>query len=175
MTQEADNRVPWPKPEGYDPKRYEILRRYLEKSPDVTMAEAIEKIDIGGPSLVRAAAKNNAFTTIATDSAQYSDILDQVTENGATTFELRQKLAGEAFAHTAKYDQAIAEGDNRRELLVVRRRCGANQKLICYCETNFGDLGSHRKFELLPVVWLSLSCCLSHWDWWMLVEGGEEV
>lgn len=77
--------------------------------PDVTMPEAIEKIDIGGPSLVRAAAKNNAFTTIATDSAQYSDILDQVTADGATTFELRQKLAGEAFAHTAKYDQAIAE------------------------------------------------------------------
>ena len=76
--------------------------------PDVTPAEAIEKIDIGGPSLVRAAAKNHAFTTIATDPEQYSAILDQVTAEGATTFELRRKLAAEAFAHTAKYDQAIA-------------------------------------------------------------------
>ncbi len=76
--------------------------------PDVTLAEAIEKIDIGGPSLVRAAAKNHAFTTIATSSEQYPEILDQVTASGATTAELRQKLAGEAFAHTAKYDQAIA-------------------------------------------------------------------
>jgi phosphoribosylaminoimidazolecarboxamide formyltransferase/IMP cyclohydrolase len=74
----------------------------------VTLAEAIEKIDIGGPSLVRAAAKNHAFTTIATDAEQYSAILEQVTATGSTTAELRQKLAAEAFAHTAKYDRAIA-------------------------------------------------------------------
>ena len=77
--------------------------------PGVTLAEAIEKIDIGGPSLVRAAAKNHAFTTIATDAAQYSAILEQVTADGSTTPELRQKLAAEAFAHTAKYDRAIAD------------------------------------------------------------------
>ena len=53
--------------------------------PDVAKAEAIEKIDIGGPSLVRAAAKNHAFTTIATDPMQYSAILEQVSSNGATT------------------------------------------------------------------------------------------
>ncbi len=76
--------------------------------PNVTPAEAIEKIDIGGPSLVRAAAKNHAFTTIATNSAQYAEILEQVAAGGSTTLELREKLAGEAFAHTAKYDRAIA-------------------------------------------------------------------
>jgi len=76
--------------------------------PEVTRPEAVEKIDIGGPSLVRAAAKNHAFTTIATDPEQYSAILDQVTANGATTLELRERLAAEAFAHTAKYDRAIA-------------------------------------------------------------------
>jgi phosphoribosylaminoimidazolecarboxamide formyltransferase/IMP cyclohydrolase len=76
--------------------------------PDVTKAEAIEKIDIGGPSLVRAAAKNHAFTTIATDPGQYPEILEQISKDGATTLELREKLAGEAFAHTAKYDRAIA-------------------------------------------------------------------
>ena len=73
------------------------------------MAEAIEQIDIGGPSLVRAAAKNHAFTTIATSPGQYAEILAQVTSAGATTLELRRKLAGEAFAHTAKYDRVIAD------------------------------------------------------------------
>ena len=75
----------------------------------VTPEEAIEKIDIGGPTMVRAAAKNHAFTTVATDAQQYSEILDQITANGCTTFELRRKLAGEAFAHTARYDRAIAD------------------------------------------------------------------
>ena len=75
----------------------------------VTEEEAIEQIDIGGPTLVRAAAKNHAFTTIATHAAQYSEILDQVAAHGCTTFELRRQLAGEAFAQTACYDRAIAD------------------------------------------------------------------
>ena len=76
---------------------------------DVTPDEAIEQIDIGGPTLVRAAAKNHAFTTIATSAEQYSEILDQVAAHGCTTPELRRRLAGEAFAHTARYDRAIAD------------------------------------------------------------------
>jgi phosphoribosylaminoimidazolecarboxamide formyltransferase/IMP cyclohydrolase len=76
--------------------------------PDVTKPEAIEKIDIGGPSLVRAAAKNHAFTTIATDPVQYPSILAEVSQDGSTSFQLREQLAAQAFAHTAKYDQAIA-------------------------------------------------------------------
>ena len=75
----------------------------------VTQEEAIEQIDIGGPTLVRAAAKNHAFTTIATHAAQYSEILDQIKANGCTTIELRRRLAGEAFAQTARYDRAIAD------------------------------------------------------------------
>ena len=75
----------------------------------VTVAEAIEQIDIGGPSLVRAAAKNHAFTTIATDPSQYAEILSQVTAEGNTTLDLRRRLAGEAFANTAQYDRAIAD------------------------------------------------------------------
>ncbi|MBN2021290.1 MAG: bifunctional phosphoribosylaminoimidazolecarboxamide formyltransferase/IMP cyclohydrolase [Pirellulales bacterium] len=75
--------------------------------PGVTLAEAIEQIDIGGPSLVRAAAKNHAFVTIATDPGQYAEILAQVKAEGATTPELRRKLAGAAFARTAGYDRAI--------------------------------------------------------------------
>ncbi|MEN6558964.1 MAG: bifunctional phosphoribosylaminoimidazolecarboxamide formyltransferase/IMP cyclohydrolase [Thermoguttaceae bacterium] len=83
---------------------------------DVTDDEVIENIDIGGPTLVRAASKNHAFTTIATDASQYSEILDQIAAHGCTTLELRRRLAGEAFAHTARYDRAIAEffaGANR--------------------------------------------------------------
>ena len=76
---------------------------------DVSFDEAIEQIDIGGPTMVRAAAKNHAFTTIATDTTQYSNILEQVQADGQTTPELRRKLAAEAFAHTARYDRAIAD------------------------------------------------------------------
>ncbi len=75
----------------------------------VSLEEAIEQIDIGGPTLVRAASKNHAFTTIATSASQYSEILEQITAHGGTTVELRRRLAGEAFAHTAKYDRAIAD------------------------------------------------------------------
>jgi phosphoribosylaminoimidazolecarboxamide formyltransferase / IMP cyclohydrolase len=77
--------------------------------PGVTREEVIEQIDIGGPTLVRAASKNHAFTTIATHASQYSEILEQIAAHGCTTFELRRRLAGEAFAHTAVYDQAIAD------------------------------------------------------------------
>jgi phosphoribosylaminoimidazolecarboxamide formyltransferase/IMP cyclohydrolase len=75
----------------------------------VTFDQAIEKIDIGGPTMVRAAAKNHAFTTIATDAQQYSAILDEIAANGCTSYELRRRLAAEAFAHTARYDRAIAD------------------------------------------------------------------
>jgi phosphoribosylaminoimidazolecarboxamide formyltransferase/IMP cyclohydrolase len=75
--------------------------------PGVTPAEAIENIDIGGPSLVRAAAKNHAFTAIATEPGQYGLILEEL-RAGGTTLQTRRKLAAAAFAHTAKYDSAIA-------------------------------------------------------------------
>jgi phosphoribosylaminoimidazolecarboxamide formyltransferase / IMP cyclohydrolase len=79
------------------------------RKPGVTLEEAIEQIDIGGPTMVRAAAKNHAFTSIATDARQYAEILKQIQADGRTTLELRRKLAGEAFAHTALYDRAIAD------------------------------------------------------------------
>lgn len=76
---------------------------------DATDAEAIEQIDIGGPSLVRAAAKNHAFVTVATSPTQYIEILELVAAGGATSLEIRRRLAGEAFDHTARYDRAIAD------------------------------------------------------------------
>ncbi len=74
----------------------------------VTFDEAVEQIDIGGPSLIRAASKNHAFVTVATDPEQYAEILDQVSSAGSTTPELRRSLAQAAFARTAVYDGAIA-------------------------------------------------------------------
>ena len=76
--------------------------------PGVSVNEAIENIDIGGPSMVRSAAKNHQFVTIATSPAQYDAILDQVRAHGATTPQLRRELAAAAFVRTAEYDGAIA-------------------------------------------------------------------
>jgi phosphoribosylaminoimidazolecarboxamide formyltransferase / IMP cyclohydrolase len=76
--------------------------------PDATFEQAIENVDIGGPSLVRAAAKNHAFTTICTDPSQYAAVLAQIVAGGSTTLDLRRRLMAEAYAHTANYDRAIA-------------------------------------------------------------------
>lgn len=77
--------------------------------PDVTLAEAVENIDIGGPAMVRAAAKNFKFVTIVTNPARYEEIAGQVRENGGVAARTRMKLAQEAFAHTAAYDTMIQE------------------------------------------------------------------
>ncbi|MCA9170603.1 MAG: bifunctional phosphoribosylaminoimidazolecarboxamide formyltransferase/IMP cyclohydrolase [Planctomycetales bacterium] len=93
--------------------------------PGVTDAEAIEKIDIGGPSLVRAAAKNHAFTTIATSADQYGEILAEVQRDGCTSLGLRRSLARAAFEKTAAYDRAIADyfarptADGLKETIVM--------------------------------------------------------
>ena len=76
--------------------------------PGVTKAQAIEQIDIGGPSLVRAAAKNAKFTSIVTNPEQYSSVLDEITSSGSTSQEMRDKLSAAAFAMTAEYDRAIS-------------------------------------------------------------------
>ena len=71
--------------------------------------DCIEKIDIGGPSLIRGAAKNHDFVTVVTDPADYDTVLaDLAANNGATTLLTRRKLAGMAYARTSAYDAAIA-------------------------------------------------------------------
>ncbi len=78
--------------------------------PDVTFEDAIENIDIGGPSMLRSAAKNNESVTVVTDSADYAVVLDEMRANsGATTRKTRLKLARKVFRLTARYDRAIAE------------------------------------------------------------------
>lgn len=70
----------------------------------------IENIDIGGPSMVRSAAKNHAHVAIITDPADYAELLAELDSNGgATTFQLRRKLAAKAFARTAEYDSTISQ------------------------------------------------------------------
>ncbi len=70
--------------------------------------KAIEQIDIGGPSMIRSAAKNHAFVAVATSPSQYNAIAEAIESRGGTSLNERQKLAAAAFAHTAKYDTAIA-------------------------------------------------------------------
>ena len=72
-----------------------------------TPDECVEQIDIGGPTMVRAAAKNHPNVAVVVSPARYPEILEAVA-NGGTTLELRKRLASEAFAHTAAYDVAVA-------------------------------------------------------------------
>jgi phosphoribosylaminoimidazolecarboxamide formyltransferase/IMP cyclohydrolase len=77
--------------------------------PNVTVAEAIEQIDIGGPAMLRAAAKNFAYLTVLCDPGQYQEYLTQLRNSqGKVSQEFRQKMAGKAFAHTQAYDSAIS-------------------------------------------------------------------
>ena len=84
--------------------------------PDVTLDEAIENIDIGGPSMLRSAAKNYRSVTVVVDPADYSDVLENIRANdGATTLKLRERLAIKVFVTTSNYDSAIANFFNREQ------------------------------------------------------------
>ena len=99
--------------------------------PNVLQHEAIEQIDIGGPSLIRAAAKNNDFVTIVCSPDQYSRVLDEITEDGSTQPSTRRKLMGQAFEHTANYDRTIAEyfsGQTEGETFPATKRLVMHRK-----------------------------------------------
>jgi phosphoribosylaminoimidazolecarboxamide formyltransferase/IMP cyclohydrolase len=76
--------------------------------PGVSPAEAIEQIDVGGPTMIRAAAKNHAGVAVVTDAGQYATVLEELRATGALSDETRRGLAREAFRRTARYDAAIA-------------------------------------------------------------------
>ena len=120
--------------------------------------EVIEQIDIGGPALVRAAAKNHASVGVVVEPGDYATVLDEIDGDGGLTFETRRRLARRAFAHTAAYDAAIARwfgerasdtADGLPERLVstlVRRstlRYGENphQRGAVYAADGAGPLG----------------------------------
>jgi phosphoribosylaminoimidazolecarboxamide formyltransferase / IMP cyclohydrolase len=77
--------------------------------PNCTYEDAIENIDIGGPAMVRAAAKNHDRVTVVVDPSDYASVLEEMTANaGSVSLERRKKLAAKAYAHTASYDSAVA-------------------------------------------------------------------
>jgi phosphoribosylaminoimidazolecarboxamide formyltransferase/IMP cyclohydrolase len=77
--------------------------------PGVTLAEAIEKIDIGGPSMIRSAAKNHAHVAVAVDPSDYAALLEELQTEGGLCGATRQRLALKAFERTAAYDAAISD------------------------------------------------------------------
>lgn len=77
--------------------------------PDVTYAMAVENIDIGGPSMLRSAAKNHASVTVLVDPADYAQVLAELQADGETSLSTRQSLAAKVFRHTAAYDTLIAD------------------------------------------------------------------
>ncbi|WP_297505098.1 bifunctional phosphoribosylaminoimidazolecarboxamide formyltransferase/IMP cyclohydrolase [Ferrovum sp.] len=98
---------------GIDPIDLVVVNLYPFREtiaqPGVTLEEAIENIDIGGPAMVRSAAKNHAHVAVVTDPADYPRLLDELEKNrGSLSAATRFDLAVKAFSHTAEYDGAIA-------------------------------------------------------------------
>ena len=91
-------------------------------NPEVTMEDAIENIDIGGPSMLRSAAKNYRDVTVVCDPADYNTVLAEIAENGNTTVETRLALSAKAYTHTAQYDSCIAT--------FMREKAGLSEKLF---------------------------------------------
>ncbi|TWT24066.1 bifunctional phosphoribosylaminoimidazolecarboxamide formyltransferase/IMP cyclohydrolase [Planomicrobium sp. CPCC 101110] len=76
--------------------------------PDVTVEDAIENIDIGGPTMLRSAAKNHAYVAVIVDASDYEAVLVELREQNGTTAETRRRLAAKVFRHTAAYDSYIS-------------------------------------------------------------------
>ena len=126
---------------GFQPIDLVVVNLYPFEStiakPDVTLAQAIEQIDIGGPSMIRSAAKNYESVTVVVDPADYAAVLETMADNdGATTLRLRERLAIKAFIKTSEYDRTIGNYLNRAQTtdasfslslpLVTRLRYGEN-------------------------------------------------
>ena len=90
--------------------------------PDVTMEDAIEHIDIGGPSMVRSAAKNWESVVIVVNPEDYDTVIKELEANGDTSRETRLQLSAKAYTHTAEYDMMIASW--------MREKAGLNEKLF---------------------------------------------
>ena len=90
--------------------------------PEVTMEDAVENIDIGGPSMLRSAAKNFRDVTVVCDPSDYERIIAEIEATGNTTVETRLELSAKAYTHTAEYDACIAT--------YMRQQAGLNEKLF---------------------------------------------
>src|SRR6202011_3173363 len=118
--------------------------------PEVKLEEAIEQIDIGGPSMLRSAAKNYRFVTVVTDPADYNQVLEELDlHNGETTLALREQLAIKVFLTTSRYDNVIAGYLNREQAtlgsyavslpLEMRLRYGENPHQSASLYGRFGN------------------------------------
>jgi phosphoribosylaminoimidazolecarboxamide formyltransferase/IMP cyclohydrolase len=144
---------------GFEPIDLVVVNLYPFEAtiakPDVTLAEAIENIDIGGPSMIRSAAKNYESVTVVVDPADYDTVLETMRDNdGETTLKLRERLAIKAFIKTSAYDRAIGTFLNKEQTtdasfsltapLVTRLRYGENPHQTAAL---YGDFDKH--FEKL--------------------------
>lgn len=111
---------------------------------DVTLEEAIENIDIGGPSMLRSAAKNHRWVTVITDPADYTVVLAEMKDNaGETSLATRERLACKVFQRTGAYDTAIAAYLNKEQ----STHKTFNVSLPLYAELRYGD-NPHQKTSL---------------------------
>jgi len=144
---------------GFDPIDLVVVNLYPFEAtvakPNVKPAEAIENIDIGGPSMIRSAAKNYESVTVVVDPADYDAVLENIRDNkGETTLKLRERLAIKAFVRTADYDRAISSFLNKEQAtdasfslslpLAMRLRYGENPHQIAAL---YGDFDKY--FEKL--------------------------
>jgi len=136
---------------------------------DCSLEEAIENIDIGGPSMLRSAAKNNKFVTVVTNPDQYDKVIEQMTENnGAVSEELRSDFARVAFGLTASYDAAIAKylngraGERYPERVSIALK---KESLLRYGENPHQNAAF---YKLAPTGEMSVSSA-------RLLEGGKEI
>src|ERR1700719_3470367 len=144
---------------GCEPIDLVVVNLYpFEKTiqkPNVTLAEAIENIDIGGPSMIRSAAKNYESVTVVVDPADYETVLENLRDNnGETTLKLRERLAIKAFIKSSDYDRAIGNFLNKEQTteasfslslpLAMRLRYGENPHQTAAL---YGDFDRH--FEKL--------------------------
>lgn len=137
------------KEQGFQPIDMVVVNLYpFERTiaqPGVTLAEAIEQIDIGGPSMIRSAAKNYESVTVVVDPADYENVLENMRDHeGETSLRLRERLAIKAFIKTSEYDRTIGNFLNQEQTtdasfsislpLVTRLRYGENphQKAALY-------------------------------------------
>ncbi|EAO55736.1 Phosphoribosylaminoimidazolecarboxamide formyltransferase / IMP cyclohydrolase [Bacillus thuringiensis serovar israelensis ATCC 35646] len=114
---------------GIQPIDFVVVNLYPFKEtiakPDVTFADAIENIDIGGPTMIRSAAKNHQFVSVIVDPVDYDVVLAELKENGEVMDETKRKLAAKVFRHTAAYDALISNylteqmGEESPETLTV--------------------------------------------------------
>src|SRR5438067_3544848 len=143
--------------QGFEPIDLVVVNLYpFEETvakPNVTLAEAIENIDIGGPSMIRSAAKNYQSVTVVVDPTDYEVVLENIRDNdGETTLKLREHLAIKAFIKTSTYDRAISNFLNKEQAtdasfsislpLVTRLRYGENPHQTAAL---YGDFDQHFK------------------------------